>query len=287
MKSKFAWLSIIVFGAILFRMPPVYAEDMQPEYGPEDEAYEQAVGDQSFDLESDDIFTLGDTDKDFVYTPVKPCRIIDTRNAGGKIASGDSRAFLVYGNGGQMAAQGGNSAGCPSPRGEPRAVHINIVAVNSVASGWLTVWPTGTGMPLAGVLNYYPGRTDPISNAFTVKIGAGMALDINVYAHKSTHVVSDVMGYYHEVDSVPLKTQTLYNNDSVPAFGAKSVQSPLCPPGYVATGGGCHFTQFINHEYNISGTRKFGAAQQWNCDFANNTAAAAKVEVHVICIQAP
>ena len=93
-----------------------------------------------------------------------------------------------------MSAQGGNSAGCTSPRGEPRAVHMNIVAVNSVDSGFLTVWPYGTSKPLAGVLNYYPGRTDPISNAFTVKTGFALARDINVYAHKSTHVVSDVMG---------------------------------------------------------------------------------------------
>jgi hypothetical protein len=155
-----------------------------------------------------DPFSLGDHDKDFVYTPVKPCRIVDTREAGGKITSGSSRGFYVYGTGIQMSAQGGNSAGCSSPRGEPRAVHINIVAVNSVASGWLTVWPYGASKPLAGVLNYYPNRTDPVSNAFTVKTGYAMARDINVYAHKTTHVVADVMGYYYDVDEDEFKVRT-------------------------------------------------------------------------------
>ena len=144
-----------------------------------------------------DPFTLGDGDKDFVYTPVKPCHIVDTRIAGGKISSGGSRGFYVHGSGGQLTSQGGNSAGCTSLRGEPRAVHINIVAVESADSGWLTVWPYGASKPLAGVLNYSPGRTDPISNAFTVKTGYALARDISVYAYKTTHVVADVMGYYY------------------------------------------------------------------------------------------
>ena len=241
MKSKFAWFSIMVFGVILFGMPAVYAEDLKPEYDPADEAYEQNMGDQSFDLGANDIFEFGDTDKDFVYTPVKPCRIVDTRIAGGKIPSGGSRAFYVYGSGAQMSAQGGNPAGCTSPRGEPRAVHMNIVAVNSVASGCLTVWPTGTGRPLAGVLNYFPGRTDPVSNAFTVKTGFAMGRDINVYAHKTTHVVADVMGYYYEPEATPLQNTRIKKNLNL-ALNTHGLVKASCPTGYTITGGGCELT---------------------------------------------
>ena len=151
-----------------------------------------------------DPFALGDSDNDFVYTAVKPCRIVDTRIAGGKISSGGSRGFYVYGSGSHMSPQGGNSAGCTSPKGEPRAVHINIVAVESADSGWLTVWPYGASKPLAGVLNYSPGKTDPISNAFTVKTGYALARDISVYAHKTTHVVADVMGYYYHGEPIKI-----------------------------------------------------------------------------------
>ena len=150
-----------------------------------------------------DPFELGDPDKDFVYTPVKPCRIVDTRRAGGKILSGFSRGYYVHGSGAQMSAQGGNAAGCTSPRGEPRAVHMDIVAVNSEGSGFLTVWPIGTSRPNASILNYFPGRSDPIANAFTVKTSFAVGLDIGVYAYKATHVVADVMGYYYDVVDAP------------------------------------------------------------------------------------
>ena len=326
MKSKFAWVNIVVFGVIVLGMPVVYAADVQPE--PVDLAHQEAVDDHIADLDEiaanreavieelvqlwfmdipdweaefrsllnltndskllvilnaksyaevqavlgggtpdfysadsmADPFTLGDTDKDFVYTPVKPCRIIDTREAGGKIPSGDSRSFYVYGS---VAAQGGNSAGCPAPRGEPRAVHMNIVAVNSVASGWLTVWPTGTGMPLAGILNYYPGRTDPVSNAFTVQTGFGMGRDINVYAHRTTHVVADVMGYYYDVDKDDLKvtwvvpehvklTNTSHNGN----FGGYQamnswIQSHGCPGYHV-----CDYTE-VSRWMQMKGTSVF------------------------------
>ena len=41
--------------------------------------------------------SLGDSQADLVYTPVTPCRIIDTRLAGGAIAAGTTRSFLVTG----------------------------------------------------------------------------------------------------------------------------------------------------------------------------------------------
>jgi hypothetical protein len=151
-------------------------------------------------------FVLGDTDKDLVYTPINPCRIIDTRKAGGPIGSNSYRTFYV--RGANLSAQGGNPAGCISPRGSPEAVHMNIVAVNSTANGYLTVWPFNTPRPLANVLNYSPtAKTDPISNAFTVKSSTGTGVDINVYALKQTHVVADVMGYYNEVDEDDYKVR--------------------------------------------------------------------------------
>lgn len=73
---------------------------------------------------------LGDLDKDYVFTPVTPCRIIDTRAGGGGLfLPGQAREYYIYGPGGNIASQGGNRIGCPSPRGEPRGVHVNITAV--------------------------------------------------------------------------------------------------------------------------------------------------------------
>lgn len=59
------------------------------------------------------------SNKSLVFTPVSPCRIIDTRLAGGAFLPGGIRSYNVWG---AVSAQGGNPAGCPSPSGEPRAV---------------------------------------------------------------------------------------------------------------------------------------------------------------------
>src|SRR5262245_36181219 len=39
---------------------------------------------------------LGDTNSDVVFTPLTPCRILDTRVAGGALSAGVSRTFVGY-----------------------------------------------------------------------------------------------------------------------------------------------------------------------------------------------
>ena len=47
-----------------------------------------------------------------------------------------------------VASQGGNPAGCPSPKGEPRAVHVNVTSV-PLGNGWITAYPYGSTAPTA------------------------------------------------------------------------------------------------------------------------------------------
>ena len=61
---------------------------------------------------------LGDTQADLVYTPVTPCRIIDTRLGGGIMAANTTRDFLVTGT--DYSAQGGSATGCGVPYGRRR-----------------------------------------------------------------------------------------------------------------------------------------------------------------------
>src|SRR5439155_14966640 len=69
---------------------------------------------------------LGDSAADLVYTPVTPCRILDTRIVGGPIAAGGQRNFLVTGT--NLSGQGGSATGCGVPTAATAAV-INFVAV--------------------------------------------------------------------------------------------------------------------------------------------------------------
>ena len=78
--------------------------------------------------------SLGDTGDDLVYTPVVPCRIVDTRNAGGAISASSSRDFKVWVSSGGFTAQGGSATNCNiSP--DPVAVVLNITAVSLAGAG--------------------------------------------------------------------------------------------------------------------------------------------------------
>jgi hypothetical protein len=150
---------------------------------------------------ADGSFALGELDRDYVYTAVVPCRIVDTRPVSGgpgPIPPGGTKSFFTYGSGALLAPQGGDPAGCPSPRGEPRAVHINVVAVPQ-SNGNLQVYPFGAAPGIGALVNYKLGTN--IANAATVASCFGCASDITVQSNFGTaNVVIDVLGYYHEVD---------------------------------------------------------------------------------------
>jgi hypothetical protein len=137
--------------------------------------------------------SCGVQEEDLVYTPVTPCRIADTRLAGGAFQPGIVRGYNVRGS---VTSQGGNPAGCPSPRGEPRAVHVNVTAV-PLGNGNILAYPFGSTAPTASLVNY---RFDAqnVANSGTIKTCFNCARDINVKSNfGATHVVIDVLGYYY------------------------------------------------------------------------------------------
>jgi hypothetical protein len=144
-----------------------------------------------------DITILNDIAKGVLYTPVTPCRIVDTRNAGGAIPPGGIRSYEVYGNEATIGSQGGNSAGCPSPSGEPYAVDLNVTAVPMAGQGHLRLFSFNTPTPNSSVLNYSTGA-GKMANAVSVKTCYGCGKDVDVHNFVgTTHVVIDVMGYYY------------------------------------------------------------------------------------------
>jgi outer membrane protein assembly factor BamB len=145
---------------------------------------------------------LGDSQADLLYTPITPCRIIDTRLAGGPIAGGTTRDFRVTGT--DLSTQGGSATGCGIPAGAATAAVINFVAVNPAGPGDLRITPFGTPMPTASILNYaaVPGLN--IANGPTVAICdpavAACASDFTIQADSAaTQVVADVQGYFRNL----------------------------------------------------------------------------------------
>jgi hypothetical protein len=138
---------------------------------------------------------LGAPGVDLVFTPIAPCRIIDTRSAGGPIAAGTTRDFDVAG---ALSGQGG-AADCGVPEGRATAVAVNLVAVNPAGAGNLRAWAFGQAVPTASVINYASGN---VANAVVLPIcnpAAGPCTkDFTLRADVSaSQVVADVTGYFH------------------------------------------------------------------------------------------
>ena len=134
---------------------------------------------------------------DLSYTPITPCRIVDTRKSGGKIGANTQRNFYVRGSASTTSAQGGNPAGCAAPLGEPLAVHINMIAVDPTGKGNMQAFPKGAA-PGAGMFINYNAIDTNLSNSGTVKTSFNTGTDITVYSQSSSaHTVIDVLGYYY------------------------------------------------------------------------------------------
>ncbi|MGI8807372.1 MAG: hypothetical protein ACR2KK_05955 [Acidimicrobiales bacterium] len=78
------------------------------------------------------------------------------------------------------------------------AVVLNVVAVDPLAGGFLTVWPEGEARPLASTLNFAGAQSVP--NLVVAKVAGGK---ISIYNGStpiglpgSTHLVADVAGWY-------------------------------------------------------------------------------------------
>jgi hypothetical protein len=139
-----------------------------------------------------------------VYTSVVPCRLADTRAAGGTLAAGTVRDFKVTGSG--LQGQGGNPLGCEVPAGVATSAVINFVAVNPAGTGNLRAWAysePGVAPPNASIINFTTGVN--IANGIVVPLCDSTAttctFDIKVQADgNGAHLVADVVGYFAPAD---------------------------------------------------------------------------------------
>ncbi|MGN6152273.1 MAG: hypothetical protein ACTHOH_09735 [Lysobacteraceae bacterium] len=180
---------------------------------------------------------LGSAAADLVYTPVTPCRILDTRVAGGTLAAGFTRDFnAVVGSGGNFSTQGGSATDCGVVSAGQAAVVINLTAVTPNGAGFATAYPFGTTRPLASSVNYTAGAI--VNNSIVVKLPTPLTTkDFTVYTFASSDFVADIVGYYSPPAATALEcSRQLGNFVSVPANTYGFGVSATCPTGYTATG---------------------------------------------------
>jgi Protein of unknown function (DUF1566) len=147
---------------------------------------------------------LGSLSSDLVFTPVTPCRIIDTRNvAAGILTAGASRGFMGWN--GNYTAQGGGVTSCNLPFSTNNAaIVVNFTVVSPTTGGYITVFPgDATSVPLAATLNFNAG--DIKGNNAVLKLNqTGTGANFGIYTTSTTHIVADVVGYYAKPVAVPM-----------------------------------------------------------------------------------
>ena len=142
---------------------------------------------------------MGRLDMNLVYTPVTPCRIMDTRSAtAGMLTAGSTRGFSGWN--GNYTAQGGSASNCNLPFSyNNAALVVNFTVVSPTTGGYITAFPGGaTSVPLAATLNFNAG--DVKGNNAILKLNqTGTGADFGIYTTSATHIVADVVGYYAKV----------------------------------------------------------------------------------------
>ena len=163
---------------------------------------------------------IGDSAAQLVYTPVTPCRLVDTRVAGGNLGAGTIREFRV--TGGDLSPQGGNAAGCGIPAGPATSAIVNFVAVNPTGAGNLRAWAYSSppvAPPAASILNYATVSALNIANGIAVPIcnpaQTTCTWDLRVQADvNATHLVADVVGYFERFPKEQARSFTVYQTNA-------------------------------------------------------------------------
>jgi len=123
-------------------------------------------------------------DEGLLFVPVTPCRVVDTRAAGGPfggptMAGGSTRSFAIP------------QSACGIPP-TAQAYSLNVTVVPKGSLSYLTLWPTGQTQPLVSTLNSWGGIV--VANAAIVPAGTGGA--VSVYVTNLTDVILDINGYF-------------------------------------------------------------------------------------------
>ncbi|MBX3713320.1 MAG: hypothetical protein KF800_15270 [Lysobacter sp.] len=188
---------------------------------------------------------LGALGNDLVYTPIQPCRIVDTRVAGGAIAANSTRSFVGI-NASNFTSQGGSATNCGTLGLSATALALNTTAVSPSIAGYATVFPYGTAQPLASSVNYTAGAV--VNNAIIAQVPNPLAsYDFTIYSFAQSHYVVDIVGYFAPPVATALQCVETPNTDLVITAngGTGNATAPACPVGYTQTSTNCETTSWL------------------------------------------
>jgi hypothetical protein len=225
---------------------------------------------------------IGSLSTDLVFTPITPCRIVDTRTSQGgtgPITTGSTRGFGVWGYA-SYAFQGGSPTNCglQTPGSNVAAVAVSMAVAFPVGTGWLTAFPgniADVAKPLAATLNYNAGEV-VVSNAAVLKVSQSGTPDLKIFSSNTTEVIVDVVGFYSRPVATALNCTTTAGVTVPIAAGANAdAFASACPAGFGATGTNCRANSYL-----VS----FAVSDNGQCS-AHNAGGAATITAENRCCQ--
>lgn len=223
--------------------------------------------------------SLGDAASDLVFVPISPCRLFDTRLAGGAIAGNTVRSFDVTAVS-DYSFQGGSASNCNGvgAAGSFAAAVINFTTVTPAGAGYITAFPFGTAQPLAATVNYAGG--DIRGNVATVALDQGAsANELSVYSFAQTHLVGDIIGYFINPEATALQCVEIDGTVlNLAAGAAGNAFAGTCTAGYTAVETQCRPSTF--------GVRVAGSWTS-HCNVVNDSASPATVTATARCCRVP
>jgi hypothetical protein len=231
-------------------------------------------------------YLLGSPAADLVYNVLTPCRILDTRVAGGKLILGTTRNFLGSNQGGNFAAQGGTAASDCGVPANAAAVVVNITDVKPVVNNFITIWPYGEVRPVTatilGIKDAY------VSNETVIKLTVGSASQFSVYAFGTADMVGDVVGYFSAPAATALDCTNVNSTKPSIAAGADYSLEATCPAGYSVTGGGVNITGSTSNASDWIMSESYAkSSTKWHVSGKNNGPDADTIQVKATCCRVP
>jgi len=208
---------------------------------------------------------LGSTFTDFVFVPINPCRILDTRQ-NAVIPPRQTVSYSVTGSN-----PGGTSClGAPvSPALFPAAAAINVTLDETGLTGFavgsfLAIFPEG-GTSTSSFMNFAPGQI--IANAGVIGLNTANG-EFSIRTNAQANVIVDLYGVFETPQATALKcVETAKNVANIDPNQSLTLTAPSCPTGYNATGGGCFGGGLFESRTIEEGT--LNANDQWLCRFAS------------------
>jgi hypothetical protein len=178
---------------------------------------------------------IGSLSSDLVFTPVTPCRIMDTRNPGSKsgiLAAGSTRGFFAWAE--FFTDQGGANTNCGTLSGvNEAAIVVNFTVVTPDTAGFITVYPADSAVrPNAATVNFTAGAV--VGNNATLKVAQVSAGDgFKIFSTSNVHVVADIVGYYSKPVATALNCTTVSGTPTSVAAGVyASLPTLFCPANF-------------------------------------------------------